>query len=82
LTVPTPFRPSPMEALELTRDGEVQRIEVPGSPAIFEREVADFEASVLDGVPTVVSLAESRRTIATLTALYASARDAAPMYTQ
>jgi xylose dehydrogenase (NAD/NADP) len=82
LTVPNPFRPSPMEALELTRDGEVQRIEVPGSPAIFEREVADFEASVLDGVPTVVSLAESRRTIATLTALYASARDAAPMYTQ
>jgi predicted dehydrogenase len=77
LTVPNPFRPSPMEVLELRRGGKVQRIEVPGSPAIFEREVIDFEASVLDGVPTVVSLAESRRTIATLTALYASARDAA-----
>jgi predicted dehydrogenase len=77
LTVPNPFRPSPMEVLALQRSGEIERIEVPGSPEIFLREVADFEASVLDGVPTVVSLAESRRTIDTLTALYASARDAA-----
>jgi predicted dehydrogenase len=82
LTVPNPFRPRPIEALELTRDGNVQRIEVPGSPEIFVREVADFEASVLDGVPTVVSLSESRRTVATLTALYAAARETAKMYTQ
>ncbi len=39
------------------------------------REVEDFEASVLDGAPPVVSLAESRRTAAMLSALYASARD-------
>ena len=71
-----------MEVLELTRNGNVQRIEVAGSPEIFVREVADFEASVLDGAPTVVSLAESRRTIATLTALYASARNAARLRAQ
>lgn len=82
LTVPNPFRPSTLEVLELQRGDEIQRIEVPGSPGVFINEVADFEASVLDGTPPVVSLAESRRTIATLTALYASARDAAKMYTQ
>ena len=82
LRVPNPFRPSPMEVLELTRDGDMQRLEVAGSPEIFVREVADFEASVLDGAPTVVSLAESRRTIATLTALYASARNAARLRAQ
>ena len=39
------------------------------------REIEDFEASALDGAPPVVSLAESRRTVATLAALQASARD-------
>jgi hypothetical protein len=55
----------------------MKHIEVFGSPEMFVREIEDFEASVLDGCPTVVTLAESRRTAATLTALHASARDAA-----
>ena len=75
LTVPNPFRPGPLETLELERNGAVERIDVPGSAEIFVREIEDFEASVLDGAAPVVSLAESRRTIATLGALYASARD-------
>jgi xylose dehydrogenase (NAD/NADP) len=74
LRVPNPFRPGPRETLELERKGVLERIEVPGSPEIFVREIEDFEASVLDGMPTVVSLAESRRTAATLVALLASAR--------
>jgi len=74
LTVPNPFRPGPLETLELERGTVIQRIEVTGSPDIFLREVADFEACVLDGTPPVVSLAESRRTAATLVALYAAAR--------
>ena len=82
LTVPNPFRPGPIETLELERLGKVERIEVQGSPEIFVREVEDFEASVLDGAPPVVSLAESRRTAAMLTALYASARDTTTMYPQ
>jgi predicted dehydrogenase len=76
LAVPNPFRPGPLETLELERKGAVERIEVRGSPEIFVREIEDFEAAVLDGAPPIVSLAESRRTIATLAALYASARDA------
>lgn len=75
LTVPNPFRPGPLETLELERGGAVERIAVAGSAEIFVREVEDFEASVLDGAPSIVSLAESRRTAATLASLYAAARD-------
>lgn len=74
LTVPNPFRPGPIETLELERGGVLEQIEVAGSPEIFVREVEDFEASVLDGAPQIVSLAESRRTAATLLALHASSR--------
>jgi D-xylose 1-dehydrogenase (NADP+, D-xylono-1,5-lactone-forming) len=77
LTVPNPFRPGPLETLELERNGAVERIDVTGSPEIFVREIEDFEASALDGAAPVVSLAESRRTIATLVSLHASARDSA-----
>ena len=73
LTVPNPFRPGPVETLELERAGRVDRIEVAGSPMIFLREIEDFEARLLDGAPAVVPLAESRRTAATLAALHASA---------
>ena len=82
LTVPNPFRPGPLETLELERAGKVERIEVKGSPGIFVLEIEHFEASVLDGAPPVVSLAESRRTAAMLSALYASARDSTTMYPQ
>jgi len=73
LTVPNPFKPGPIETLELERGGVVEHIAVPGSAEIFVREVEDFEASVLDGAPAIVSLAESRRTAATLAALHAAA---------
>ena len=75
LTVPNPFRPGPLETLELERNGVVEQIEVAGSPEIFVREIENFEASVLDGAPPIVSLAESRRTAATLVALHAAARE-------
>ena len=77
LTVPNPFRPGPLEVLELERAGRIDRIDVPGSEMIFVRQVEDFEARILDGAPAVVTLAESRRTAATLAALYASARSTA-----
>ena len=75
LTVPNPFRPGPIDTLELEHEGTIERIDVAGSPEIFVREIEDFEASVLDGATPVVTLAESRRTAATLVKLYASARD-------
>lgn len=82
LAVPNPFRPGPIETLELERDGTVTHIEVHGSPALFVREVEHFEASVIDGVAPVISLVESRETAAMLSALYASARDTSTLYPQ
>ena len=73
LTVPNPFRPGPLETIELERGGKIEHIDIAGSPGIFVNEVADFERAVLDGAPTVVSLAESRQTAATLAALHAAA---------
>ena len=73
LTVPNPFRPGPLETLELERTGGVDHIDVQGSSLIFVNEIEDFEARILDGAPAVVTLAESRRTATTLAALYASA---------
>jgi predicted dehydrogenase len=77
LTVPNPFRPGPLERLGLERNGAIEPIDVIGSPEIFVREIEDFEAAVLDGSPTVVSLAESRRTAATLAALHSAAKESA-----
>ena len=72
LTVPNPFRPGPLETIELERNGGVERIDVAGSAEIFVNEIENFEARVLDGAPAVVSLIESRRAAATLCALYRS----------
>ena len=80
LTVPNPFKPGERELLELERGGHVETIEVAGSPTLFVREIENFEASVLDGAPSVVTLADSRDTAATLAALLGSARDATALY--
>ncbi|MGH9386080.1 MAG: Gfo/Idh/MocA family protein [Vicinamibacterales bacterium] len=74
LRVPNPFKPALIETLELERTSGIQQIDVAGSPLLFQREIEDFIASVLDHAPQVVSLAESRTTAATLAALYSSAR--------
>ena len=73
MTVPNPFRPGPLEIIELERGGRFEHIDVAGSPGVFVNEVADFEARIIDGAPAVVTLAESRGTAATLAALYAAA---------
>lgn len=80
LTVPNPFKPGIRETLELERNGRIDAIEVPGSPEWFVRQIAHFENSVLDGAPSVVTLADSRATATTLVALLHSARDTATLY--
>ncbi len=74
LTVPNPFRPGPVETLELERHGRIEHLAVQGSSLIFRNQIENFEARILDGAPAVVTLAESRRTAATLCALYAAAK--------
>ncbi len=74
LTVPNPFKPGPVEHLELERLGETRRIEVAGSANLFEREVEHFVEAVLDGRPPVVTLEDSRRVAGALSLLHASIR--------
>jgi predicted dehydrogenase len=47
--------------------------------APFAGEIADVETAALDGRPQRVTLAESRRTVQTILALYASAVHGAPV---
>jgi predicted dehydrogenase len=79
LRVPNPFKPGMTETVELERPSGIERIEVAGSTLLFQREVEAFISAVLDGTPPVVPLAESRRTAATLTALYSAAREGHPV---
>ena len=69
LLVPNPFKPGPTESLVLERLGEQRRIEVQGSELLFARQVEHFAAAVLDGAPSTVPLADSRRTVAACRAL-------------
>ena len=78
LTVPNPFKPGPLEVLELERGGKIEHVEVTGSPMIFAKQIEHFEARILDGAPAVVPLTESHQTAATIAALYASAKENAP----
>lgn len=80
LTVPNPFKPGPRETLELERNGRIESIEVAGSRELFVRQIEHFERSVLDGAPSVVTLADSRAAAATLLALLGSARDSTALY--
>lgn len=73
LRVPNPFKPGPVEAIELRRDDRTQAIPVDGSPVLFVRQIDDFVGAVLDGRPCAVSLRDSRRVAASLAALHRSA---------
>ena len=72
LRVPNPFKPGERETIEVERLGERHLVEVTGSALHFVRQVEDFVRSVLDGVPPVMPLDESRRVAAALAALRAS----------
>lgn len=74
LRVSSPFRPAPLEEIEVRRGDDITRIAVEGSPALFVRQIDDFIGAALDGRPPAVSLAESRGNAASLAALHESAR--------
>ena len=74
LHIERPFRPEPLERLRLQRDGTIDEVVVEGS-AVFVDEVADMEDAALGIRPARITLAESRLHVATIEALYRSARD-------
>jgi predicted dehydrogenase len=74
LRVARPFRPEPLERIEVQAGNEVEVVRVEGSSALFVRLIEDFVAAVLDGRRPAISLAESRGNAAALAALHASAQ--------
>jgi predicted dehydrogenase len=78
LRVDRPFRTDARSRLLLTTGDDTETLPFdPSSP--FACEVADFESAVLDGRQQRVPLAESRRTVRTIRALYDSAAAGSPL---
>lgn len=78
LRIERPFRTDDSSRVVLTTGDDREVLPFPAAPP-FSGEIADMEAAVLDGAAPRVTLTESRRTILTLTALYASARAGRPV---
>lgn len=77
LIVERPFIILPESRLILQRGFETEEITVPEADA-YQCEVESIEAAVLDGAPLPVPLDNSRANVATLMALYESARSGKP----
>ena len=73
LRIERPFRTDELSRLILTVGDEAQALPFEAAPP-FSGEIADMEAAVLDRRPPRVSLSESGRTVAVLSALYEAAR--------
>ena len=78
LRIARPFRADDRSRLFLTVGDETETLPFEAAPP-FAGEIADMEAAARDGRPPRVSLAESRRTCAVITALYTSARTGRPI---
>lgn len=73
LTIATPFKPTAKETLTLTREDEVEKIEVDGPELLYTGEVENMADAVLHGTAPRVSEADTRGNIATILALLESA---------
>ncbi len=78
ITLTTPFKPDANAQIILKREDAEEHVAVENQP-LYEGEVEDMHDAILDGKPTRVSLAESRNHVATLCALYESARHGQPV---
>ena len=78
LRIDRPFRTDERSRLLLTVGDHTESVPI-DMAAPFAGEIADIESAALDGRPQRVTLAESRRTVRTIRALYASATTVAPV---
>jgi predicted dehydrogenase len=72
LRIDRPFRTDEQSRLRLTIGNDTETLPCEQA-APFSGEIADVETAALDGRPQRVTLSESRRTVQTILALYASA---------
>jgi xylose dehydrogenase (NAD/NADP) len=73
LRVTNIFRPGLQEYIEVQREGDIERVAIDGSSALFVRQIEDFVAAALDGKTPAVSLVDSRGNAAALAALHQAA---------
>jgi D-xylose 1-dehydrogenase (NADP+, D-xylono-1,5-lactone-forming) len=78
LRIVRPFRTDEFSRLILTSGDAEESIPFAAAPP-FSGEIADMESIAVDGRPPRVTLEESRRTVATIAALYESARSERPI---
>lgn len=78
LAIPQPFQPGVHERLVLRRGDAVTEIPIAGQP-LFHDEVDEIRRLVTTGGTPRVTLADSRANIATIQALYRSARERQPV---
>ncbi len=74
LAILNPFKPGRRENLILRSRNQEEKIKVRGGDLYLD-EVEDMEQAILDGKPPLISLADSRANVATITALLQSARE-------
>ena len=78
ITLTQPFKPDATSKLILRRNDADEIISAPERP-LYEGEVEDIHDAILNGAPPRVLLADSRRHIATIVALYESAHTGKPV---
>ncbi len=78
LIIPNPYIPGPQKTLYLTQAGKTTTIAVKG-PENYITEVEDMADAILLGKGPLLSLAESRANIATILALFESAKTGKPV---
>lgn len=73
ITIPEPYKPGIRTRILLERDGHTQEIWIDGAE-LYRGEIEDLENAILLKTPPRISLDDSRGNIATIEALYESAR--------
>jgi xylose dehydrogenase (NAD/NADP) len=78
IQVPEPYKPGLRTKIVLELGGQTKTIRVKGKK-LYQGEVEDIENAILLGTAPRISLEESRANIATIVALYKSARTSMPI---
>jgi len=73
ITIPEPYKPGKRTKILFERDGQAQNIWIKGAE-LYRGEIEDLENAILLRKPARISLDDSRGNIATIEALYQSAK--------
>jgi predicted dehydrogenase len=81
LIIHSPFHPGKDTRFQLITDDEEKKLKLPAPGRwLYAGEVEDMAGAVIDGKAPRLSLADSRANMATLLALYESARTGKPVH--